>query len=139
MTKLPPTDPVASTKEISGCEFRIMPMGDSNTAGANNRSYRTDFYDLMDASGATFDLVGRDTEPTVVAPPDDNHWGNSGYQIANTTTVLNGISYKSLNNENRSGLFDEMDSAISTTYFSTDPDVTNVILLMIGTNDILKG
>ncbi len=130
-------DPVASGASLSGKTLRVMPMGDSITKGTIPGGYRIYLHNLLSNSGATFDLVGKDSR-TGDTTPDKDFWGNDGWQISDTTEVINSISYKSLTGENRSGLYDEMDAAISTTYFSTSSSVDNVILLQIGTNDFLK-
>jgi hypothetical protein len=117
--------------------LRIMPMGDSITAGTLPGGYRLPLYNLLQNGGYTFDFVGNKfqaADPT----PDTNHWGQSGRQISATTATIEGRSYVSIQGENRSGLYAEMSSAISTTYFSTDSNGTrNIILLQIGINDVL--
>jgi lysophospholipase L1-like esterase len=114
-----------------------MPMGDSNTQGTLPGGYRLPLYNLLQNGGYTFDFVGNKSQandPT----PDTNHWGQSGWQISATPATIEGRSYVSIQGENRSGLYEEMSSAISTTYFSTDTNSTrNIILLQIGINDVL--
>jgi len=122
---------------MSSKTLRIMPMGDSNTQGTLPGGYRLPLYNLLQNGGYSFDFVGNKSQandPT----PDTNHWGQSGWQISATPATIEGRSYVSIQGENRIGLYDEMSSAISTTYFSTDTNSTrNVILLHIGIDDVL--
>ena len=69
--------------------------------------------------------------------PDDDHWGQSGYQISDTDGVIDGQSYVSLQGETRSGLYQESEDAIASQFFSTAAGAKNLVLLMIGTNDFL--
>lgn len=121
-----------------GRRLRIMPMGDSITqgTGAGDCGYRNDLHRLLKGSGRAFDFVGGKHVPGDITP-DNDHWGRSGWQISGTTVEVAGKSYVSLQGANRPGLFEEMKDAISPAYFSTNPDVRNVILLMIGVNDHL--
>lgn len=121
----------------------IMPMGDSITEGFGvPGGYRQPLYDIITGMGYRVDFVGNQIQafdPT----PDRNHWGKSGWGIADTDAVTGGRSYVSLQaNEGpsgavRSGLFDDLHAAISTAYFSTSPDANNILLLMAGTNDVI--
>jgi len=122
--------------------LRIMPMGDSNTAGAGSFTgakggWRAPLYTHLMNSGFNFDFVGAKTTNGDTCPYP-NHWGQGGWQISKTPGTINGRSYVSIQGENRSGLYEEMSDAISTTYFSNDTLTTrNIILLQIGINDIL--
>lgn len=117
--------------------MRIMPMGDSITAGTIPGGYRLPLYNLLQGGGYTFDFVGNKTQSGDTTP-DTNHWGQGGWQISDTPSTINGRSYVSIQGENRQGIYDEMSNAISTTHFSTNTSTTrNIILLQIGINDIL--
>jgi len=122
--------------------FRIMPMGDSVTAGVGNfdgaqGGWRAPLYSLLKNSGCTFDFVGSKTTDGDTCP-DRHHWGQGGWQISNTPVTIEGRSYVSIQGQNRSGIFEEMSDAISPAYFSTESTNTrNIILLMIGVNDVL--
>jgi len=130
------------TLPSSSQTLRIMPMGDSNTAGAGRfpgaeGSYRAPLYTLLKKSGYNFDFVGAKTTNGDVNPYP-YHWGQGGAQISRTPGTINGYSYISIQGENRGGIYEEMSSAITTDYFSTDTTNTrNIILLQIGINDIL--
>jgi uncharacterized repeat protein (TIGR02543 family) len=122
---------------ISTKTLRIMPMGDSITAGTVPGGYRLPLYNLLQGNGYTFDFVGNKTQSGDTTP-DTNHWGQGGRQISMTPVTIDGRSYVSIGGRNRSGLYEEMSNAISTTYFSTNTSTTrNIILLHIGINDIL--
>jgi lysophospholipase L1-like esterase len=121
----------------SSQNLRIMPMGDSITAGTIPGGYRLPLYNLLQGGGYTFDFVGNKTQSGDTTP-DTNHWGQGGWQISDTPATIDGRSYVSIQGENRSGLYDEMSDAISTNYFSTNTAASrNIILLQIGINDIL--
>jgi lysophospholipase L1-like esterase len=61
---------------------RIMPLGDSNTAGADSArgGYRTDLWQLLAADGRQVDFVGSVTSGGP-ALPDRNHEGHGGWTI----------------------------------------------------------
>ncbi len=127
-----------TTGSLVGAKLRIMPIGDSITEGHTvPGGYRKPLQTLLTSAGRAFDFVGSKTQSGDDAA-DTNHWGISGYQISNTTQQINGKSYVSLQGQNRNGLFNELDTAISATYFAPIGSAdTNVILLMAGTNDFL--
>ncbi len=127
-------------------KLNIMPMGDSITEGFNvSGGYRKPLYNLLTAEDYNFDFVGSKLQLNPSdSSPDPNHWGQAGWQIADTNEELDGKSYVSLQgNESRTegskrqGLFDEIASAISPNYFSTSSSERNIVLLMIGTNDLI--
>jgi len=128
---------VVGEKTSSSPSLRIMPIGDSITQGTVPGGYRLPLYNLLLGGGYTFEFVGIKTQSGDTCP-DPNHWGQGGWQISDVPATIDGRSYVSIQGENRSGLYDEMSEAISTTYFSTDTTTTrNIILLQIGINDIL--
>jgi lysophospholipase L1-like esterase len=120
-----------------------MPMGDSITEGFGvPGGYRQPLYDIITGQGYRVDFVGNQiqaSDPT----PDRNHWGKSGWGIADTDAITGGRSYVSLQaNEGpggatREGLYKDLDRAISSDYFSSRPGATNILLLLAGTNDIV--
>lgn len=124
-------------------KLRIMPMGDSITEGVGAPGgYRQPLYDLLTGKRYDVDFVGskRTTgDPT----PDPHHWGISGVGIAATDSLVGGRRYVSLQaNEGphgavRKGLLSEIPKAISSQFFSRDRNSTNVLLLMVGTNDVV--
>jgi hypothetical protein len=65
--------------------LRIMPLGDSITAGYDDFNqtpggYRTTLYGLLDAAGYDFDFVGSlQTNPGPI--PDNDHEGHGGYTL----------------------------------------------------------
>ncbi len=120
----------------------IMPMGDSITAGTEPGGYRTPLQKLLQREGIQFDFVGNqisNDDPS----RDPNHWGKSGWGIAKTDESLAGKTYVSLqSNESsagsiRNGLLSDLDLAISSNYFSNTIIARNIVLLMVGTNDII--
>ena len=122
--------------------IRIMPMGDSITAGTEPGGYRAPLENLLERQGYQFDFVGEqiiDDDPS----RDPNHWGKSGRGIARTDEPLADKTYVSLqaneSNEGsiRDGLLSDLDLAISTTYFSDVITDRNIVLLMLGTNDLI--
>jgi lysophospholipase L1-like esterase len=123
--------------------LRIMPMGDSITHGFQvPGGYRQPLRDLLLRQGYAVDFVGRHSQAGDPGP-DRDQWGRPGLGIAATGTVLGGRSYVSLQaNEGpegavRDGLYEDLNAAISTSYFSTNPDDTNLLLLLVGTNDVV--
>jgi lysophospholipase L1-like esterase len=89
---------------------RIMPLGDSNTAGADNAQggYRTDLWQLLTADGRSVDFVGS-LSSGAAALGDKNHEGHGGWTIQ--------------------GIHDNVIGWLQT----YRPDV---VLLQIGTNDM---
>lgn len=120
-----------------------MPMGDSITAGDQvPGGYRAPLRDRITGQGWSVDFVGSQRQPGD-ASADPDHWGRPGWGIANTDEVIDGRRYVSLQaNEGpkgarRPGLWDDLETAISPRYFATSGRVDNVLLLMVGTNDVL--
>jgi lysophospholipase L1-like esterase len=109
---------------LAGPTYRIMPLGDSITdgAGGTNAGYRGPLYGLLTAAGYSFQFVGSaaDNPGTLPSTPLDQrrHEGHSGYVIA-------------AGSSGRDGLTDNLNAWLGAG--GADP---NVILLMIGTNDI---
>ncbi|MGK7947431.1 MAG: SGNH/GDSL hydrolase family protein [Xenococcaceae cyanobacterium] len=112
-------------------QFKILPLGDSNTRGypynVNNGGYRTKLWtDLAIEQGFNLDFVGSATNgPSNI---DRNHEGRGGLTIDQLTDNVNG--YPGLNDP-EAGIYTNIEDALS-----DDPDM---VLLMAGTNDILKG
>jgi hypothetical protein len=122
---------------MSSKTLRIMPMGDSNMQGTLPGGYRLPLYNLLQNSGYSFDFVGNKSQASDPTP-DTNHWVQSRWQISATPATFDGQSYVSIQGESRSGFYDEISSAISTTNFSTDNNSTrNIILLQARINDVL--
>lgn len=118
-------------------------MGDSITHGFQvPGGYRLPLHDLLRSQGYAFDFVGRYGQAGDPGP-DRDHWGRPGLGIAATDVILGGRSYVSLQaNEGpegavRDGLYDDLNAAIAPPYFSTDPNDTNILLLLVGTNDVV--
>jgi hypothetical protein len=123
--------------------LKIMPMGDSITQGFRvPGGYRQPLYNILTGQGYAVDYLGRfhqQGDPTA----DDDHWGRPGLGIADTVEIIDGQSYVSLQaNEGRDGtvrdgLYEDLFEAISPAYFSRNPNDTNILLLMAGTNDVV--
>ncbi|EAQ74059.1 MULTISPECIES: SGNH/GDSL hydrolase family protein [unclassified Synechococcus] len=121
----------------------IMPMGDSITHGFNvPGGYRKPLDELLRSLGLSPNFVGRYSQSGDTAS-DRDHWGRPGWGISRTDAAIGGRNYVSLQaNEGpqgaiRDGLFQDLDQAISTSYFSREQEAINVLLLMIGSNDIV--
>ncbi len=106
----------------------IWPLGDSITYGAGHAGgFRADLYRDLTARGYSFKYVGTLTSnptPLLAEAGETHHDGHSGYTIAQAADVSGKV---------RSGLDENLDAwhrAIAT---------PNVILLMIGTNDLNIG
>ena len=120
-----------------------MPMGDSITAGDKvPGGYRAPLRDRITGQGWEVDFVGSQRQPGD-SSADPEHWGRPGWGISDTDAVINGRRYVSLQaNEGprgarRPGLWDDLAAAISPSYFSKSGGVDNLLLLMVGTNDVL--
>lgn len=107
---------------------KIMPMGDSITAGDVTGGYRTRLGQALEAAGYTFQFVGSSTVNSdtgwaqwLVDTNNEHHEGHSGFTI----TQIPGY---------RDGIDNNLNSYIGPS--GEDPDY---ILLMIGTNDIVGG
>jgi lysophospholipase L1-like esterase len=101
--------------------LRIMPLGDSITFGIGARSagYRLPLADLLTKAGISFQFVGTLTEgPDRLPPEQAHHDGHRGFMIR---AGMPGID----------GLYDHARELLGPT--GVRPDV---ILLMIGTNDV---
>lgn len=108
-------------RDSAAAPVRVMPLGDSVTAGYpfdNNGGYRAQLWKRFGASAANLDFLGSLTGGSLIAVPDRNHEGHSGFTIAKEA----GVSY--------GGLTENMPTWLGP---SVNPDV---ILLMIGTNDV---
>lgn len=95
-----------------GVAVKVMPLGDSITAGAGSpthSSYRADLYHRLTAAGMNVDFVG--SQASGVGPDPDNE-GHSGWTIAQ--------------------IAEQADNWLAT----YQPDV---VLLHIGTNDVTRG
>lgn len=108
----------------------IMPLGDSITMGwPVEGGYRDPLYNRLHAAGYAFSLVGSSTEnptTTLASVGQINHEGHGGYFIRgdlDPPPVVGGTTY--------SGLYENLGDWIGPD--KADPDV---ILLMVGTNDI---
>ena len=104
---------------------RIMPLGDSITAGYSLSvgGYRSKLRDQLVGAGYSFTYVGSQDSYNPSGMTGLNHEGHSGWTTPQLTAIVNG-SFSS-------------NSTSATTIISTsNPDV---ILLMIGTNDMLGG
>jgi GDSL-like Lipase/Acylhydrolase. len=107
----------------SNAPLKIMPLGDSITAGKENGSqleadwqgYRIGLWKRFESLGVPIDFVGGESNGTADLP-DKNHEGHGGWTISQ---INNGKS-------------DVLGSGVNNWIPASDPDV---VLLMIGTND----
>jgi hypothetical protein len=113
--------------------IKIMPLGDSLTAGegdAGYQSYRGHLYKMLKDNGHGVDFVGNQTSPS---PPgtDDNHEGHAGYTIGPDdsrycyTQIISLIC-----SQEKYNIYDNIDPWLN----SAEPDI---ILLLVGINDLL--
>jgi hypothetical protein len=121
----------------------IMPMGDSITHGFTvPGGYRKPLDELLISWGLRADFVGRYSQSGDTSA-DRDHWGRPGWGISRTDATIGGRSDVSLQaNEGsqgaiRDGLFQDLDQAISSRYFSRERGAINILLLMVGTNDLV--
>ncbi|MFH0759146.1 MAG: fibronectin type III domain-containing protein [Bacteroidota bacterium] len=124
----------AMLSPVSGQVNKIMPLGNSITEGWDpipltqdqKIAYRAELYNQLTAAGYSFDFVGHNHGgfPTV---PDDNHAGISGLTDGKMLRLLQD-GYDAVNDVETTG---------GLPYLNVfQPDI---ILLHIGTNDILQG
>jgi lysophospholipase L1-like esterase len=104
--------------------MKIMPLGDSITEGVVAGGYRLPLYNLLTAAGDSVQFVGSQTINPGSLPADQTHHeGHGGYVIAGYPIPAGG--------GNRKGITENIGTWLGPT--GADPDV---ILLMIGTNDV---
>ncbi|MBT8203245.1 MAG: hypothetical protein KJO87_08075, partial [Acidimicrobiia bacterium] len=121
-TTMPPTTttlPPTTTTTAGGGPLTLMAVGDSITQGsAGWRTYRCALDGKLDGAGASFDLVGGLSSPngggsySCPSPFDQDHEGRWGQRV------------------------DEVTGAVVASVQSRQPDV---VLIHLGTNDILQG
>jgi lysophospholipase L1-like esterase len=109
---------------ITGKFARVLPMGDSITVGmqGTHAGYRGPLAERLAAEGIAYQFVGAQSDNQGDLPPDQvHHEGHSGFLIA-------------ARDGNAPGLTDQVDSWLGPTGVTPD-----IILLMIGTNDVDQG
>ncbi len=99
----------ASAALVTGTPYELLPLGDSNTRGTPAPGYRYPLQNLLTGGGYQMDFVGPINDGVLL---DGEHAGYGGYLIDEIDAGLDGIMGTTPN---------------------SDPDV---ILLMIGTNDV---
>ena len=111
--------------------LKILPLGDSNTRGYPNNSniggYRTNLWtDLAIAKGFNLNFVGKAASgPSNI---DRDHEGRGGLTIDELTDNVNGTQGS---NNPGAPIYTNIEDALS--------DRPDLVLLMAGTNDILRG
>jgi len=104
----------------AGKPVKIMPLGDSLTAGQGNGGYRTELYKLLSQNGFSFQFVGSETEgPSNL--PDKHHEGHGGFVIGPGASTLDKFT------DGKGNIYVNID-----TYMQQDPDI---ILMNIGWNE----
>ncbi len=110
----------AQPQRVDAADFgRIMPLGDSITAGYTSTGgvpggYREELVRNLSAAGHSFSLVGSQTtypSEALTSAGQEHHEGHNGYTIAQIT-----------------------DGVVNSNWLGVDPDI---ILLHIGANDML--
>ncbi len=98
---------------VTAVPYELLPLGDSITRGfdSNERAYRRDLQTLLGASGYVMDFVGPLQHGDFA---DNDHAGYSGERI------------------------DEIDGRLDEIMGATPDNNPDVILLMIGTNDVFE-
>jgi lysophospholipase L1-like esterase len=112
-------------------DFTIMPLGDSITYGSQSQAdipggYRTRLYSDLHNAGFTFTFAGTQTtnpSPTLRQAGQTHHEGHPGYRI---DQIANNLDRNDGSQGNNGGLWFHK------------PAPPDIILLHIGTNDILQ-
>lgn len=114
--------------------LRIMPLGDSLTAGggadpAAQQSYRGHLYNTLRTAGYSIDFVGSDTSPTLMGGDADNE-GHGGYTTGpDASQYCTRAATRELQCQpQKFNLADNIDGWLA----AAKPDV---ILLLVGVND----
>ena len=114
--------------------FRIMPLGDSLTAGGGadpnaQQSYRGHLYNTLRAAGYSIDFVGSDATPTLTGGDADNE-GHGGYTIGpDSSQYCTRAATRELQCQPQHfNLADNIDGWLA----AAKPDV---VLLLVGVND----
>ena len=132
------TQPQSATAQV-----KIMPMGDSITVGVDYLTqtvggYRDPLYHDLTAAGLSFTFVGTtNTSPTstLTAAGDSYHNGYGGWHIQDLNNNLDGVANPICGGDsNQGGYF--LTGGHGTGRAAVTPDI---ILLHIGTNDLLQG
>jgi lysophospholipase L1-like esterase len=131
-------EPAVATPPVSDGRVKIMPLGDSITAGFTDNptwnepfefGYRGPLAKLMVNGGVPFHFVGRSAEPFSNTSGDPTHGG--------TVYPVNELRDPGIDQGNHRGYggysITDIDAGVEAWINSDDPDV---ILLMIGTNGI---
>lgn len=123
----------------------IMPMGDSLTYGLGAPGgYRKPLQDRLSGAGLRYDMVGAMPAVAGDPSPDRHHWGRDGWLISGERDPLTGKRYATLaarpvrTSPFSRPLSRDIDAAISPRHFSTARGDVNVLLLQVGTNDVLN-
>ncbi|MEB3349442.1 MAG: SGNH/GDSL hydrolase family protein [Cyanobacteriota bacterium] len=123
----------------------IMPMGDSLTYGLGAPGgYRKPLQDRLIAAGLRYDMVGAMPPVSGDPSPDRHHWGRDGWLISGERDSLTGKRYAALgaraarSNPFSRPLSRDIGAAISRRHFSRRKSDVNVLLLQVGTNDVLN-
>jgi lysophospholipase L1-like esterase len=105
----------------SNCQVRVMPYGDSNTAGyPSGGGFRVSLFNSLTTRGYGFEFSGTSTEYPSNLIPDNRHQGHSGSCIK----AIPGV---------RAGHFEWVRDGVLLPPNGPQP---HLILLMLGTNDI---
>ncbi|MCX6896675.1 MAG: GDSL-type esterase/lipase family protein [Verrucomicrobia bacterium] len=114
---------------FTNATVKVWPLGDSITYGANVAGgYRETLYSNLTARGYSIKLIGTSTgnASTLLSNADQaHHDGHSGYSITNAVNIDDGAF--------RAGIYEGVES------WHSSIDVPDVILLMIGINDLNTG
>mgnify|MGYP005852019311 CR=1 FL=1 len=116
--------------------LRVMAMGDSITAGGPEGGYRALLHGLLVEDGLDVEFVGARSVPGDESPAR-LHWAQHGWQISTVPGEVSGRRYVSIQGQNRNGLLEELDAAISPEFLAPREGSRDVVLLMIGMNDVL--
>jgi lysophospholipase L1-like esterase len=99
---------------------KIMPLGDSTTAGQGNGGYRTKLYELLSQAGYSFNFVGTQSDGPANLP-DKEHEGHGGFTIGPGPSTLDKFT------NGKGNIYVNID-----TYLQKNPDI---ILMNIGWNE----
>lgn len=116
---------------VARADFTIMPLGDSITYGIGGTSgYRERLYTDLHDAGYAFTFVGTSTESPsrlLTQVGQTHHEGHPGYRIDQIANNLDGNDRSGNNFSNNNGGF-----------WFHKPTPPDIVLLHIGTNDILQ-
>ncbi len=126
------TSPPVAVPAVSSAPLQIMPMGDSITQGAGaGGGYRSPLYASLSAAGFPFQYIGARTDNATTLLTTNNQTHHEGHGSYSTDLLLGNLDASTpYGGTNEGGYW------ITGIPGTRAPAYPDVILLMIGTNDI---